>query len=246
MRQLLPGTGGTSVAEALADFDPVALAGDERPYVFSNFAVTVDGRASIEGRSGAIGSDTDTEMLMGLRSVADGVLVGAGTVRAEQYGRLLPSAERRARRERRGLPHDPLAVIVSESMDVPWEAGLFSSGAGRVVVVTASDDDPPETATPVRVLRQPDGIDLTAALQWLRRERGIRGLLCEGGPATHGRLLAEGLVDELFVTVGPLLAGGDGPRLVEGLDGGPQDLRLRWLLESDGELFARYAVAGSG
>lgn len=246
MERLLPDQSPVELPEQLAGFHPVELAGSERPYLFTNFAVTVDGHATVEGRSGPIGSDTDTAMLMGLRAKADAVLVGAGTIRAERYGRLLPDQQVRARRERAGLPHDPLAVIPTRGMDLPWDAGLFSSGAGRVLIFTSSEKDPPETATPVRVVRYPGAVDLPAALAHLRAERGIRSLLCEGGPHLHGQLLAEGLVDELFVTVGPLLGGGIGPRMVEGIESGPGgrplDLELRWLLREGDELFARYAV----
>lgn len=245
MHRLLPDPAPVEPAELLADFEPVDLAGPERPYVFTNFAVTVDGHASIAGRSGAIGGDTDTAMLMGLRSRADAVMIGAGTMRAENYGRLLPNAQARARRERIGLPHDPLAVIVSNRMELPWDAGLFTCGAGRVLIFTAAEEEPPPTATPVRVERHPGRVDLAAALRHLRTERGIRGLLCEGGPRLHADLLAAGLVDELFVTIGPKLAGGSGPRMVEGtLREEPVDLELRWLLADGPELFARYAVSG--
>lgn len=245
MQRLLPDPGPVEPAELLAGFSPVELAGPERPYVFTNFAVTVDGHATIAGRSGAIGSATDTAMLMGLRSRADAVIIGAGTMRAENYGRLLPNAQTRARRERMGLPHDPLAVIVSNSMDLPWDAGLFTCGSGRVLIFTAAEEEPPPTATPTRVDRHPGGVDLDAALRHLRVERGIRGLLCEGGPTLHADLLAGGLVDELFVTIGPKLTGGSGPGMVEGaLRDEPIDLELRWLVAEGPELFARYAVSG--
>lgn len=245
MQRLLPDPGPVEAAEQLEGFLPVELAGPERPYVFTNFAVTVDGHASIAGRSEGIGSVTDTAMLMGLRARADAVMIGAGTMRAENYGRLLPNAQTRARRERVGLPHDPLAVIISNSMELPWDAGLFTCGVGRVLIFTAAEEEPPPTATPTRVERHPDGVDLAAALRHLRIGRGIRGLLCEGGPRLHADLLAAGLVDELFVTIGAKLTGGSGPGMVEGtLRGEPLELKLRWLLADGPELFARYAVSG--
>lgn len=240
MRRLFPDPAETTIEQQFAAPWPVAE--QERPHVFTNFAVTVDGHATISGRSGEIGTDTDTEMLIALRASADAVMVGAGTLRAERYGRLLPNPQVRSLRERRGLPPDPLAVVVSNRLELPWDAGLFSSGGGRVIVFTASDDEPPETATPVQIVRHADSVDLGSALAQLRRERGIRALLCEGGPRLHGDLLADGLVDELFVTLGPRIGGGEGPRMVEGLESGPLDLELRWLLQEGDELFARYAV----
>ena len=132
-------------------------------------------------------------------------------------------------------------VIVSGRLDLPWEAPLFTEGAGRVLIVTSSEAEPPETATPLRVLRHDGTVDLDSTLHHLRHERGVRALLCEGGPHLHGELWAAGLVDELFLTTAPKLTGGDAPRIVEGLGISlAEDLELAWLLEHEGELFARY------
>ena len=240
MRRLLPDPGPTSVEQQLDGLELAANAPDHRPYVVTNFAITLDGRATIHGRSGAIGSDTDTRMLVGLRARADAVMIGAGTLRVERYGRLVPDPEQRARRERAGLPADPLAVVVSGRLDLPWDAPLFTEGAGRVLILTASATEAPETRTAVEIVRHQDGVDLAAALTELRTERDVRGLLCEGGPRLHAQLIEAGLVDELFVTHAPKLAGGEGPGLVAGLPELERPLELAWLLEQDGELFARY------
>jgi riboflavin-specific deaminase-like protein len=228
------------VADQLAELDLASLAREDRPYVITNFAVTLDGRATLHGRSGAIGSDTDTEMLVGLRTKVDAVMIGAGTLRAERYGRVVPDPAKRERREREGLAHDPLAVIVTGRMDIPWDAPLFTEGGGRVLIFTASETDPPETRTSVRVIRHRDRVDLGTALSQLRGDRGVRSVLCEGGPRTHAQLLEAGLVDELFVTHAPKLAGGDGPGLAVGLPELERPLELVWLLEHEGELFGRY------
>ena len=86
-------------------------------------------------------------MLAWLRTRFDAVMIGAGTMRAERYGRPVPSQEKRERRERIGLPHDPLMVIVSGSLDLPWDAPLFTEGDGRVLIFTASEEEPPRTET---------------------------------------------------------------------------------------------------
>lgn len=240
MRRLLPDPGPTSVAQQLDELDLAAQAHDHRPYVITNFAITLDGRATIHGRSGSIGSEVDTEMLVGLRTKVDAVLIGAGTLRAERYGRVVPDPSKRAQRERDGLPHDPLAVVVSGRLDIPWDAPLFTEGGGRVLIFTASETEAPETRTTVRVVRHQDRVDLAAALAHLRSDRGVRCMLCEGGPVIHAQLIEAGLVDELFVTHAPKLAGGEGPGLVTGLPELERPLELAWLLEQDGELFARY------
>ena len=248
VRRLLPDVAETTIAEQLAGMDLKELAHEDRPYLILNFATTLDGRAAINGRSGPIGSDTDTEMLQRLRTRVDAVMIGAGTMRAERYGRMVSDPQLRAYRERTGLTHDPLAVIVSNRFELPWDAGLFTNGGGRVVIFTASEEEPPETATRVTVIRHPDGVELDRALAWLLHERGVRSVLCEGGPTLHGRLREGGLADELFLTIAPKIAGGEGPRVLEGALPDVDEVELTWLLESKGELFGRYRgiTAGPG
>jgi riboflavin-specific deaminase-like protein len=228
------------VAAPPSGLDLGSAAHADRPYLILNFATTLDGRAAIEGKSGPIGSATDSEMLQRLRTRVDAVMIGAGTMRAERYGRIVSDPDLRAYRERIGLAHDPLAVIVSNRLEVPWDARLFTDGGGRVVIFTASEQEPPETATPVTIVRHPDGVDLDRALEWLLEERGIRSVLCEGGPTLHGRLREARLTDELFLTIAPKIAGGEGPRILEGALPEIDRVELAWLLESEGELFARY------
>lgn len=186
MRRLLPDPGETTVSEQLDSYRPWEHPRDERPFVAMNFAATVDGRATIEGRSGPIGSDVDTAMLVGLRKRFDAVMIGAGTKRVEGYHEI------------------GKRLVVVES-----------GPAGRA--------------------------DLPALLHSLHKE-GVRALLCEGGPTLHGALQAAGLVDELFLTIAPKLSGGGAPpRILEGELDDIVPLELAWLLEQDGELFARYS-----
>jgi riboflavin-specific deaminase-like protein len=240
VRRLLPDEAETTVAEQLAELDLNELAHPDRPYLVLNFATTLDGRAAISGRSGAIGSDTDTEMLQRLRTRVDAVMIGAGTMRAERYGRMVSDPDFRAYRERRGLTHDPLGVLVSNRLELPWDAGLFTNGDGEVVIFTASEEEPPETATTVTLVRHAEGVELDRALEWLLTERDVKSVLCEGGPTLHGRLREGGLADELFLTIAPKIAGGEGPRILEGALPDIDQVELAWLLESKGELFARY------
>jgi riboflavin-specific deaminase-like protein len=242
VRRLLPSPDETTVALQLAGLDLVDFAFADRPYVVLNFVTTLDGRAAIGGRSGPIGSEVDSELLHRLRTRVDAVMIGAGTMRAERYGRMVPEPEYRAWRERVGLAHDPLAVIVSNRLELPWDAPLFTDGGGRVVIFTASDEIPPPTETEVKVIRHEGGVELDRALEYLRKERGIRALLCEGGPILHGRLREGGLADELFLTIAPKLAGGEAPRILEGAIPDVIDMQLAWLLEAHGELYARYRL----
>ncbi len=242
MRRLLPDPGETTVERQLEGYRPWELAGEERPHLAMNFAATLDGRATIEGRSGQIGSETDTAMLVGLRTRFDAVMIGAGTMRAERYGRIVSSEARRQERRQLGLPADPLVVIVSGRLDLPWDAPLFDEG-GRVLVLTAAEEEePPPTSAAVEVVRHPGQVDIAAALRQLHREHGVQALLCEGGPRLHSQLWSLGLVDELFLTIAPKLTGA-GPSIVEGELPAPTPLELIWLLEDRGELFGRYRRA---
>jgi len=238
VRRLLPDPGPTDVDAQLEGYRPWEHPAAGRPLVAMNFVATVDGRATIDGVSGPIGSETDTRMLARLRTRFDALMIGAGTMRAERYGRVA-SPEQRTQRERLGLSPDPLMVIVSGRLDLPWEAPLFTAGGGEVLVFTASEAEPPATATAVEVVRHAGEVDLAAALAHLHAERGVRALICEGGPRLHSELQAGGLVDELFLTIAPLLTGA-GPSILEGALPETTALELAWLLEEDGELFARY------
>ncbi len=245
MERLLPDPGPTTPAEQYSHLGLVELAHADRPYVVTNFALTLDGRATIGGRSGAIGDRTDSEVLQRLRTEVDAVMIGAGTLRVERYGRLVPDEALRGGRERaEGLAHDPLAVIVTDTLDLPWDAGLFTVGYGRVLIFTSSEGELPATATKVRVVRHEGRVDLGRAMATLREERGVRAVLCEGGPHLHANLVAADLVDEMFVTLAPKLALNQGPGLLEdGFgDRGPTALELVWLLAEGAELFARYRV----
>ena len=113
--------------EWLAELSAAERAPDDRPFVYLNMVASVDGRAAIDGGSHALGSDADTLLLTELRTLADAVLIGTGTLRAEGYGRLVGNPERVARREAAGRPATPLAVLISRSLDLPWDAGLFAA-----------------------------------------------------------------------------------------------------------------------
>jgi riboflavin biosynthesis pyrimidine reductase len=133
-------------------------------------------------------------------------------------------------------------VVISRSLDLPWDAGLFAAAGQPVLVYTGSDADAPAVAADLEVVRLGDPSP-AAALADLRA-RGVRALLCEGGPTLNRALLAAGLVDELFLTLSPLLAGNaDAPRIVEGEDlPDPLTMELAWVLRHGDELYLRYRL----
>lgn len=246
LRRLVPDCEPTTVAEYVEGLDFSGSAREDRPYLVCNFAATVDGQAAIDGRSGPIAGPADFELLLGLRSRVDALMVGAGTLRAERYGRVISDPEVRSRREAGGLSPDPLAVIVSGRLEIPWDIPLFTDGGGEVLILTSSEEKIPETETPTSLIRYSGRVDLLEAMRTLRGDRGIESVLCEGGPTLHGDLWREGLVDELFLTVGARIGGGSEPGILADELDSPVTLELAGLLVDDeGDLMCRYARVGS-
>jgi riboflavin biosynthesis pyrimidine reductase len=180
------------------------------------------------------------ELFHHLRAAADGILVGAGTVRIERYGRVTKTPELRAKREREGVRPDAVAVVVSRTLNLPADVPLLSDPDSQVIVVTSSDRELDGARAQIEYVREP----LREALGRLREEFGIRSLLCEGGPTLNSTLFSEHLADELFLTTAPTIAGaGEALTIVEGAPL-PEPVRLELLTvhEAGGELFTRYAV----
>jgi riboflavin biosynthesis pyrimidine reductase len=180
----------------------------------------------------------------GLRERVDAVLAGTMTLRVERYGRLVKDPERRRGRVERGHAPEPLACIVTLTGDVPMDIPLLSEPEARVVIFTPRPIEPLPAAQTEVVELDAGELTLTTVMRRLRSHHGVASLLCEGGPTLFAALLHEQLVDELFVTVAPKLAGGghgptiaNGPELPE-----PAGARVVWALEHGGSLFLRYAV----
>jgi riboflavin biosynthesis pyrimidine reductase len=220
MRRLLPSP--TKVVTALDAYaDPSRRRHDGRPWVGICMVASVDGATALDGRSGRLSNATDAAVLSALRQHADVVLVGAGTVRAEGYG-----APKRA-----GLR---IGVVSSQGDGLDFESPLFASGAGFVVTTL----DAPEL--PVDAVRAGHGrVDLLAACALLEGDFAH----VEGGARLNGALLDAGVVDEVNLTISPLLAGGTSPRSFDHAQDAGAPLQLAHLLEEDGFLFTRWLRA---
>jgi riboflavin-specific deaminase-like protein len=218
-----------------------------RPWVLLNMVASVDGAISVGGRSGGLGGAADRATFTVLRSVPDVILVGAGTVRAEHYGPPRTSEAHQEARRRRGQQPHPQLAIVSGRLELDLGADLFVASPSRPIVVTSAAADAgrlAQVAEVADVIETPGTrVDVGAALSTLG-SRGARIVLCEGGPTLNAQLLAGGFVDELCVTVAPLLVGGDTPRLLGAhREETPTPMRLARLAEQDGVLLARYVRA---
>lgn len=238
---------GRSAAEVLREMGFAELAPPERPYLVVNMVATVDGRATVGGRTGPIGNEADRELFHHLRTTVDAVMVGAGTVNVERYGRLVRDPRLRELRAQRGLQPDPLACILSGRLDLDPDVPLLQDESSRVVVATGSDQTLDGCKAHVEYLRgEATHLQMAPIVAKLRRDHAVRSILCEGGPTLNSVLLREGLIDELFLSVAAKLAGGPDPlTIVSGPPlPAPVQLELVSCLESDGDLFLRYRVRG--
>jgi riboflavin biosynthesis pyrimidine reductase len=242
MRQLFPVPGDVDPVDA---YGRLTTLSSGRPRVRLNMIASVDGAATVDGRSGALGGPSDKATFAVLRSLADVVLVGAGTMRAEGYGPARLADDARKRRQDLGLPPVPPIAVISRACQLDWAAPFFAEAEQRPLIVTvasaaAADRARAAEVADVIVSGEVD-VDLTQALGALAA-RGHTNVLAEGGPGIAAQLAADGLIDDVCLTVAPMLVAGRGPRI---LDGGAlttlAGLELECVLEADGYLFLRYA-----
>lgn len=240
---------GPAVADVL---DPYRGVDRVRPsggaWVLANMVGGLDGTAAIGGRVGALTGGADAELFRRLRAVADVVLVGAATVRAEGYGPVRLPEDLRAERRAAGRPDVPPVAVVSASLRLDWSSSLFTDAERPTMVVTTPEAAAGPTGPEARRHAEVPEVDppaggggvavpgLLAALA----DRGHRVVLCEGGPALLGELVAAGRLDELCLTVAPLV-GGDPLPVVRTPPGAPlRGFALRHVALDDGALFLRY------
>ncbi|MEV0426224.1 pyrimidine reductase family protein [Micromonospora sp. NPDC050495] len=228
----------------LTDPELAALYGRAtRPHLRVNFVASADGAVTVDGYSAGLSGEPDKRVFGLLRMLCDGLVVAAGTLRHEGYRALRLSEPRRAWRAERGLAGYPTLVVVSGSLDLDPAQACFADAPVRPLVLTHAAAEPPPGLTDVADLVRcgAERVDLAAGLTELRR-RGLGQLLCEGGPHLFGALTAADLVDELCLTVAPLLAGAGPGRITAGAGSAPRHLPLRHVLSAgDGVLMLRYA-----
>jgi len=214
-----------------------AYAVSTQRHLRANFVASLDGAVTLQGKSAGLSSDADRALFHLLRSMADVILVGAGTAREESYGGARSADGRRP----------PPIAVVSRSLDFDLSARLFTDTAVPPIIITCA-------ASPGEVRKQLSAVaevivageadvDLRAALDELAT-RGHEHVLCEGGPHLLGAVAAAGLLDELCLTLSPIVAGGNAGRIVAGyLPDAVEPMHLRHVLEDDGHLFLRYSTA---
>jgi riboflavin biosynthesis pyrimidine reductase len=224
----------------------------DRPWVMANMVGGLDGTAAVGGRVGALSDDTDAQLFRAMRAVADIVLVGAETARRERYGPVRLTDDLVAGRRAAGLPPTPPIAIVSRSLELDWDLPLFASadaGAPRPIIVTCGVADPDLVARAEAVadvvVAGEAAVDPHEAVTALRTRFGARLALCEGGPTLLGQVAAAGLLDELCLTIAPVLGGDPLPVSVTPAGADLTRMDLAHVAEAHGSLYLRYVRSAS-
>ena len=205
-----------------------------QPVLRVNFIASADGAVTVDGLSGGLHGPGDKEIFDSLRMVCDALIVAAGTVRAENYDGLRLTPQARSWRLAHGLPEFPLMVVVSRSLDLDPDQLVFADApVPPIVVTTGAGDRAPRGAELLRV----DGLP---AMVRALHERGAGQLLCEGGPTLFGTLVTDDLVDELCLSISPMLVGGGPGRIATGAPATPRRMSLRHVLTKEDMIFLRY------
>ncbi|RZS43641.1 riboflavin biosynthesis pyrimidine reductase [Herbihabitans rhizosphaerae] len=221
-----------------------------RPWIQVNFVSSTDGAVTAEGRSEGLSGPADQRIFRFGRDLCDVVLVGAGTATVEGYRGIGVSGVRGERRARLGLaPVPPIAVVSARGTIAP-DAPLITDTEVPTIVITSAAAPKGRRAALADagadvVVAGDDGVHLPTAMDALA-ERGLLRVCCEGGPRLFGTMIADGLVDQLCLTVSPLITGGDASRIAVGpLSERALELDLASVLTEDGFLMLRYRVKSS-
>ncbi len=246
MRQLIPEPHRSRPEPDLTSL--YAYPAQARRWLRANLVASVDGLAQADGASRGLSGPADLRVLRTLRGLADVVLVGAGTVRTDGYARPVVAREEfAAARAAAGQPPAAAIAVVSASLDVDFDAPLYTEAVTPTLTVTVADA-PPERlerareAGEVLIAGESGRVDLAKAVDLLT-ESGRGRVLCEGGPKLLAAVAAAGRLDELCLSTSPQLRAGEGLRVLDGPAlPAPIRLSLHTLLADDGFLFARYLV----
>lgn len=226
--------------EAYANLDFSSSPPDLRPYVIVNMVETVDGQGRIGDDTSQLGGPADAALFATLRERVDCVMAGVRTIGVESYNAPARTADVQERRAAAGLADRPIVTTVTREGDLPLSAPLFSDPGLRVVVFAGDEVDTGEAAAQIEIVRETEP---AAILRVLREQFGVRSLLLEGGPHINTPFFAGELVDELFVTLAPVVTGSETPfPIIAGQLPSPQKLHLIGALTGEEHLFLRYRV----
>lgn len=217
-------------------------------WVTGHMVAGLDGTAAVDGKVGPLSTGPDQALFRSMREIADIVLLGAETVRREKYGAVRLGAPAQARRRALGQPAVPPVAVVSRSLDFDWSARVFTDAPpdARTHIITCAAADPARRAAAEKVatvvVAGEERVDPAAALRALA-ELGHRVVLCEGGPTWLGELVAADRLDELCLSISPLMGGDPLPVAVTPPGAGTARFGLKGVMAEDDTLFLRYERA---
>ncbi|AYJ49593.1 pyrimidine reductase family protein [Rhodococcus sp. P1Y] len=222
-----------------------------RPWIRANFVASIDGAVTADGVSAGLGTPSDKVVFSVLRSLADAVLVGAGTVRAENYGGVTFPAETVARRTERGQSETAPLVIVTASANLDPTSRAFTDTVVPPVVLTTTSA--PEdarrslAATGARVVATPGDSVTTASIVESLNTLGLHRILCEGGPGVFGQLLTDDAVDDVCITTSPVFVAGTAGRISHSASSSIRRMtRAHVLADDDGTVLTRWVKHRDG
>jgi len=257
MRQVYPDGSALDDAALAALYSYPDLGAPPARWLRANMVASLDGAATVDGRSGGLSNEADEQVFAMLRAHAEVILVGAGTARAEGYGPVRPESEGlRWAWLRDGRPPSAPIAVVTRALDLDLDSPLIAGTLphARTIIITTESAMPGRriaaAARNAEVIVAGDAsVDLKAAVDALA-ERGHQRISCEGGPHLLAQLAGAGLLDELCLTIGPLMAGPGAGRIVTGglpmPGGGTKPFTLAHVLEDEGYLLCRYVRRGAG
>jgi riboflavin biosynthesis pyrimidine reductase len=234
-------------------------AGSTPYWLRANMVSSLDGAATVGGRSGGLSGGADQQVFAMLRALADVILVGAGTARVEGYRPVRPRLEGvRWAWLRAGRPPSPPIAVVTRRLDLDPESPLLagSPAHARTIVITTEEAPPARrarvAATADVIVAGRESVDIVAAVTALAG-RGHRRILTEGGPYLLTQIVDAGLLDDLCLTLSPVLAGPGADRIVADIGprrapggAGARPLSLAHVLAEDGHLLCRYVRPAAG
>lgn len=257
VRQVYPGGSALDDAALAALYNYPGLGAPPARWLRANMVASMDGAATVDGRSGGLSNEADQQVFAMLRAHADVILVGAGTARAEGYAPVRPESEglRWAWLRDGRTPSAPIAVV-TRALDLDLDSALIADTLphARTIIITTESAIPGRRAAAAArnaevIVAGEASVDLKSAVDSLA-ERGYQRISCEGGPHLLAQLAGAGLLDELCLTISPLLAGPGADRIVTGglpmPGGGALPFTLAHALEDDGHLLCRYVWQGAG
>jgi riboflavin biosynthesis pyrimidine reductase len=259
VRQIYPEPAVLTDRELAARYSDPGQAAEAPRWLRANMVTSLDGAATVKGRTGGLSGPADRQVFAMLRALADVILVGAGTARVERYGPVRPREEgtRWAWLRAGRAPSPPIAVVTHKiNLDLAGPLLAAPPGLARTIVITTEAAPPGRraavAATAELVVAGRESVDVRAAVGALT-DRGYRHILAEGGPHLLSQLIEAGLLDELCLTLSPLLAGPGAGRIVAGIgpahqmgSPGARPLRLAHVLAEDGQLLCRYLRPADG